>query len=606
MLLSSFVRFSALLCLALLASADLRSDLSGKGFTVSFPGDSQYSSLSQAYNQRYTFQPAAIALPNTPQDVSAIITASAANNYQVVARSGGHSYIANGLGGRDSSVVVDLRNFKSISVDPSTGNAVVGSGSRLGDIALALNNAGRAMSHGTCPYVGIGGHSGYGGWGFTSRMWGLVLDNILSINVVTADGSIKTASSTSNSDLFWALRGAAGSFGITTSITFKTYPVPSSATIIGYNWDLTAAAAADALGRFQTYATSNNIPATFGPELTFSKGSAQGRVTFSLGGGFYGPASQLDAILSPFLSQMPASPGGGRTTGSYINSVASLTGGLPLNTASGPDRRDTFYAKSLMTPQSAPIADAARKAFFNYLANDGFNANTAWFVQAELYGGSNSAINSVGADATSYAHRSSLLTWQFYANSFSGNLPYPSQGLGFVDGMVNALVANSPSNWDIGAYTNYIDDRLQNWQQMYFGAHYSRLHDLKNQFDPNGVFTFPTGIQGDVVPNPPTNTNGVAIHPNGNTAKCLDVRAAEYANGTPVQIYDCNGTGAQKWVINRGTTAVRVAGTNFCLDAGSAPANGIGMKIWTCYDNLAAQTWNYNSNNMLALSVQAT
>ncbi|KAG6818468.1 hypothetical protein H0H93_004760, partial [Arthromyces matolae] len=97
----------------------------------------------------------------------------------------------------------------------------------------------------------------------------------------------------------------------------------------------------------------------------------------------------------------------------------------------------------------------------------------------------------------------------------------------------------------------------------------------------------------------------VSIHPSNSTSKCLDVRAAVYANGTPVQIYDCNGTGAQKWQIQYGSTSLRVAGTNFCLDAGStAPENGVGMKIWTCYDNLAAQSWYYASNNQIALTNQ--
>ncbi|KAF8988418.1 ricin B lectin domain-containing protein, partial [Cyathus striatus] len=79
---------------------------------------------------------------------------------------------------------------------------------------------------------------------------------------------------------------------------------------------------------------------------------------------------------------------------------------------------------------------------------------------------------------------------------------------------------------------------------------------------------------------------------------------AVYANGTPVQIYDCNGTPAQSWSINRGSTQIRVAGTSYCLDAGSSPANGVGMKIWTCYDNLPAQTWTYTTSNTIALSVQ--
>ncbi|GLB34535.1 putative G-X-X-X-Q-X-W domain-containing protein [Lyophyllum shimeji] len=93
----------------------------------------------------------------------------------------------------------------------------------------------------------------------------------------------------------------------------------------------------------------------------------------------------------------------------------------------------------------------------------------------------------------------------------------------------------------------------------------------------------------------------VTLHPNGNAGKCLDVRGAVYANGTPVQIYDCNGTGAQKWRLTRGNTKVQVAGTNFCLDAGSAPASGVGLKIWTCYENLAAQSWYYTNDNRVAL-----
>lgn len=111
----------------------------------------------------------------------------------------------------------------------------------------------------------------------------------------------------------------------------------------------------------------------------------------------------------------------------------------------------------------------------------------------------------------------------------------------------------------------------------------------------------------------PPVASGVAIHPNGNAGKCMDVRGANFANGTPVQIYDCNGTPAQKWNFKRGTGALQVAGTNFCLDAGScervewrtltpAPGNGIGLKIWQCYAGLNQQTWTYGSDNKLSLA----
>ena len=114
---------------------------------------------SLVVNLRYTFQPTAIVYPNNAQDVSTAMKIGVQYNHQVVARSGGHSYIANGLRGKDGLLVVDMSNFKTFSID-SRNVATIGPGNRLGDVALALNNNGRAMPHGTCPYVGIGGHSG--------------------------------------------------------------------------------------------------------------------------------------------------------------------------------------------------------------------------------------------------------------------------------------------------------------------------------------------------------------------------------------------------------------------------------------------------------------
>ncbi|PPQ97857.1 hypothetical protein CVT26_013026 [Gymnopilus dilepis] len=101
--------------------------------------------------------------------------------------------------------------------------------------------------------------------------------------------------------------------------------------------------------------------------------------------------------------------------------------------------------------------------------------------------------------------------------------------------------------------------------------------------------------------NAPSSTT---IHPDFDDSKCLDVQGAVYENGTPVQIFDCNGTGAQQWELTRGSTKVKVAGQNFCLDAGSTPANGVGMKIWECFDNLPAQQWFYTDDNRIALENQ--
>ncbi|TFK37931.1 ricin B lectin domain-containing protein [Crucibulum laeve] len=94
---------------------------------------------------------------------------------------------------------------------------------------------------------------------------------------------------------------------------------------------------------------------------------------------------------------------------------------------------------------------------------------------------------------------------------------------------------------------------------------------------------------------------GVAIHPNGNLDKCLDYRGRVFGNGVPVQIFDCLGSTGQRWHISRGSTKVKLANENFCLDAGSSPGNGVGMKLWQCYDNLPAQQWYFTDDDRIAL-----
>ncbi|KAL0955591.1 hypothetical protein HGRIS_001827 [Hohenbuehelia grisea] len=101
----------------------------------------------------------------------------------------------------------------------------------------------------------------------------------------------------------------------------------------------------------------------------------------------------------------------------------------------------------------------------------------------------------------------------------------------------------------------------------------------------------------------PTGLPVVRLHPNNQTNKCLDVARNEHANGVSVQIYvfDCNGTGAQNWVLGFGSTKVQLNGTNLCLDAGSNPGSGTLMKIWQCFDNLPAQQWFHTGDNRIAL-----
>ncbi|KAG6848192.1 hypothetical protein H0H93_002542, partial [Arthromyces matolae] len=285
-----------------LSQTGLKDSLTSKGITASFPGDSSYASASSPCKQfliivvlrypnipiqvnlRFDFKPAAITFPTTPEQVSEVIQIGAAQNLTVSARSGGHSYIANGLGGANGALVIDLQNFKDITLDTSTGAAIIESGNRLGNVVTTLGDSGRALPHGTCAYVGIGGHASFGGFGFTSRMWGLTLDTITAVNTVLANGTIARVTADNYPDLFWGLRGSASSFGITTSIEVDTKAAPASVTIFQYDWNLNATAAAQAMAAFQAFADTD-IPAYLDGEVNLGRGSSPGTVSFSLVGG---------------------------------------------------------------------------------------------------------------------------------------------------------------------------------------------------------------------------------------------------------------------------------------------------------------------------------
>src|SRR6201992_558608 len=122
-------------------------------------------------------------------------------------------------------------------MDRTTWRATVGGGTLLGDLTQRMHDGGgRAMAHGTCPQVGIGGHATIGGLGPASRMWGSALDHVVETTVVLANSSIVTASQTQNPDVFWALKGAGASFGVITQFKVITHPAPGEAVQYSYTF----------------------------------------------------------------------------------------------------------------------------------------------------------------------------------------------------------------------------------------------------------------------------------------------------------------------------------------------------------------------------------
>lgn len=181
--------------------------LTNKSVPLTVSTSADWTDFVTSYNIRLQYDPAVIIIPETTQQVSDSVICASLNGIKVQAKSGGHSYASTSSGGQDGSMVVDLRRFQNVTVDESTGIASVGGGLRLGNMALALLDKGRALAHGTCAGVGVGGHFTLGGYGYTSRAWGMALDQIVGLDVVQADGAIVHASDTENTNLYYVSLG---------------------------------------------------------------------------------------------------------------------------------------------------------------------------------------------------------------------------------------------------------------------------------------------------------------------------------------------------------------------------------------------------------------
>ena len=187
------------------------------------PGDTEYDPARKIFNAMIDKHPGLIVKCSGVADVIRCVDFARENNLLVAVRGGGHNVAGNAL--CDGGMVIDFSNMKSVWVDPKARTARVEPGVTLGEFLHETQVHGLATSYGVFTPTGIAGLTLGGGFGWLSGKYGLACDNLLSADVVTADGRLLTASSTENSDLFWALRGGGGNFGVVTSFEFRLHPV---------------------------------------------------------------------------------------------------------------------------------------------------------------------------------------------------------------------------------------------------------------------------------------------------------------------------------------------------------------------------------------------
>ena len=200
----------------------LRAAVAGNVIT---PEADSYAETRKLHDLGYNRRPMAIVQAANALDVATAVRFARAHEYALAVRSGGHSIAGHSM--VDGAVVIDLSGLRRVSVDAATGIARVQPGTTSGDLAGPAHAYGFALSTGDVSTVGIGGLTTGGGIGFMVRRFGLAIDNLISAEVVTANGDIVTASADENPDLFWAIRGGGGNFGIITEFTFQLARVGS-------------------------------------------------------------------------------------------------------------------------------------------------------------------------------------------------------------------------------------------------------------------------------------------------------------------------------------------------------------------------------------------
>ncbi len=196
--------------------------------TLITPDDPAYEEARTVYNAMIDRRPSLIARPSNTDDVARVVRFAAEHDLPLAVRGGGHS--GPGFGVVDDGVVVDLSLLKSIEVDEAAGTARVGGGCTWGEVDAATHEHGLTTVSGIVSTTGVGGLTLGGGHGYLTRKHGMTIDNLLAAEVVLASGEVVTASEVENPDLFWAIRGGGGNFGVVTSFLFRVHPV---GTIVG-------------------------------------------------------------------------------------------------------------------------------------------------------------------------------------------------------------------------------------------------------------------------------------------------------------------------------------------------------------------------------------
>ncbi|KAF4968656.1 hypothetical protein FZEAL_10353 [Fusarium zealandicum] len=445
----------------------------------------QWTQDTKPYNLRLTYTPAAVAIPTTTKHIQAAVRCGNKNGVRISAKGGGHSYASFGYGGEDGHLVIVLDAMDKVTLNKHM-SCNIQAGARLGHVAYELFNLDhRALSHGSCPGVGISGHALHGGYGLASRTYGLTLDNFIGATVVLANGSTVYTAVWERPNLFWALRGAGSSFGIVAELDFMTFKAPETVTPYTIELDWDEDDAVEGLLALQKLATE--APRELNMQIYMAPTGQ------TIQGVYYGDRDGLNAALRPFLGEINAQISKANTTG-WLEGLEYFADGQALDQRRPYNSHSTFYKTSLLTNAltRSQVKSLVGALFDN--AKDP-SARHSWYLLLDLYGGPNSAVSDKAPSDTAYVHRDKLLLYQF-SDRGSSNGEYPEEGFNLLKGFQGS-VTSSMDDGEWGMYANYLDSELdgETAARLYYGENLGRLRRIKAEYDPDDIFWNPQGIR---------------------------------------------------------------------------------------------------------------
>jgi FAD/FMN-containing dehydrogenase len=424
---------------------------------VILPSGADYAAAKKPFNSRFdNSAPAAIVSVKSTEDIRKAVAFAAKNGFKVASRGGGHSYL--GASAADGVMVIDLRRLPDgITYDDRGGLATISPAAELDSVQTALAAHGRLIPSGSCPTVGVAGLTLGGGLGSTARQWGLTCDALVSASVVLPSGEAITATPGDHVDLFWALRGGGGNFGVVTSLTFRTFPTTER----------------DVVTLVFPEGSTEQAILGWSRWLSDADQGIWGMVNVTVGAG----SSGCTIVLA-------TPPGDGRAR---ARDISAAIGVPPVSNASRTlDPADFFHYFEGGEQATHPRAFVAGSDIVEEMtpptAQAIVAATTAWprdtgsatAVIESLSG----AVRNIPPGGTAFPWRRHAACIQWYVETASPTLVAAANA--WLATAHKTMGANS-----VGGYVNYVE--AGSGAARYFGENLARRNAVRQQYDPSGL-----------------------------------------------------------------------------------------------------------------------